>query len=96
MAYEFKKHRGIAAVILLIASVIAAILALHILFVLIGSNSSNSIVSTVASWSWHLAAWFHGLFSTSSAKWNTVLDYGLAALAYLFVGRLIAEFIERA
>lgn len=96
MAYEFKKHRGLAAVILLIASVIAAILALHILFVLIDSNGSNSIVSTIGSWSWHLSAWFHGLFSTSSAKWNTVLDYGLAALAYLFVGRLIAEFIERA
>jgi hypothetical protein len=96
MAYEFKKHRGIAAVFVLIASVIAAILVLHIIFVLLNSNSSNTIVSTVGNWSWHLAAWFRGLFSTGSSRWNTVLDYGLAALAYLFVGRLIAEFIERA
>jgi hypothetical protein len=96
MAYEFRKHRGVAAVILLIASVIALILLLHIIFVLLGSNGSNTIVHTVGDWSWHLAAWFRGLFTTSSARWNTVLDYGLAALCYLFVGRIIAEFVERA
>lgn len=81
--------------ILLIAGAIALILALHILFVLLGSSDSNTIVSTVANWSSHLAAWFRGLFTTGSARWNTVLDYGLAALVYLFVGRLIAGFVER-
>ena len=96
MAYEFKKHRGVAAVVLLIASVIAAILVLHIVFVLLDSNGSNTIVSTVADWSGHLAAWFKGLFTTGSPRWNAVLDYGLAALCYLFAGRLVAEFIERA
>jgi hypothetical protein len=96
MAYEFKKHRGVAAVILLAASVIALILVLHIVFVLLDSNGSNTIVSTVANWSSHLAAWFRGLFTTGSPRWNAVLDYGLAAICYLFVGRLIAEFIERA
>lgn len=96
MAYEFKKHRGLAAVVMLIVTVIAAILALHIIFVLINSNGSNTIVSTIGNWAWHLSAWFHGLFSTGSVRWDTVLDYGLAALCYLFVGRVVAEFIERA
>lgn len=95
MALEFRRHRGIAAVIMAIAAVIACILALHIIFVLVDSNGSNTIVSTIGSWSWHLAAWFRGLFTTNSARWDTVLDYGLAALAYLFVGQVIARFVER-
>lgn len=95
MALEFRKHTGVAAVIMAIAAVIACILVLHIIFVLLDSNGGNSIVSTVGSWSWHLAAWFRGLFTTGSARWNTVLDYGLAALAYLFVGQLLARLVER-
>jgi hypothetical protein len=95
MAVEFKKHRGIAAIIMAAAAVIACILVLHIIFVLLDSNGSNTIVSTIGDWSWHLAAWFRGLFSTSSGKWNTVLDYGLAALVYLFVGEVIARTVER-
>lgn len=89
------RHRGIAAVVMMIVGVIALILALHIVFVLLGANGHNAIVSTVGNWSWHLAAWFRGLFQTGSGNWDTVLDYGLAALAYLFVGRLAAELVER-
>jgi len=89
------RHRGVAAVVMAVVGVIALILALHIVFVLLGANGHNAIVSTIGSWSWHLAAWFRGLFQTGSGTWNTVLDYGLAALAYLFVGRLVAGVVER-
>jgi len=95
MAIEFRKHTGVAAVIMAVAALIACILVLHIIFVLLGSNGSNSIVSFVGSWSWHLAAWFRGLFTTNSARWNTVLDYGLAALVYLFIGSVLAKLVER-
>jgi hypothetical protein len=95
MALEFRKHTGVAAVIMAVAAIIAFILVLHIIFVLLDSNGSNSIVHTVGSWSWHLAAWFRGLFTTGSSRWNTVLDYGLAALAYLFVGQVLARVVER-
>ena len=76
-------------------AIIAFILLLHILFVLIGTNPGNSIVSTDANWAGHLAAWFKGMFTTSSAKWNTVLDYGLATIAYLVVGRVFSSLVER-
>jgi hypothetical protein len=95
MALEFRKHRGIAAVIMAVTVAIACILVLHIIFVLLDANGSNTIVSTVGSWSGHLAAWFKGLFATGSSHWNTVLDYGLAAIAYLFVGQLAARVVER-
>jgi hypothetical protein len=35
------------------------------------------------------------MFNTSSPNWNTVLDYGLAAIAYVVVGRLLSGLIER-
>ena len=76
-------------------AIIAVILILHIIFVLIGTNPGNSIVSTDANWAGHLAAWFKGMFTTSSAKWNTVLDYGLATIVYLVVGRLVSGVVER-
>ncbi|MBR7838356.1 hypothetical protein KDL01_34115 [Actinospica durhamensis] len=95
MAMEWKKHQGAAAIILLAAAIIAGIIVLHIIFVVIGANGHNSIVSTIGQWSSHLAAWFKDLFNTNSARWNVVLNYGLAALAYLFVGRLAASLVER-
>ena len=80
---------------MLVVGVIALILVLHIVFVLIGTNQSNSIVSTDANWAGHLAAWFKGMFTTSSARWNAVLDYGLATIVYLVVGRLLSGVVER-
>jgi hypothetical protein len=90
-----RRHSAVGAVIMLIVGVIALILVLHIIFVLIGTNSGNTIVSTDANWAGHLAAWFKGLFTTSSARWNTLLDYGLATICYLIVGRLITGLVER-
>ena len=90
-----RKHSVAGAWIMFAAGVIALILVLHILLVLIGANPANTIVSTDADWARHLAAWFDGLFTTSSAKWNTLLDYGLATLVYLAVGRLLAGLVER-
>ncbi|HTJ70840.1 MAG TPA: hypothetical protein VL551_25085 [Actinospica sp.] len=83
------------AIIMLVVGVIALILVLHIVFVLFGANSGNAIVSTDADWARHLAAWFDGLFTTSNAKWNTVLNYGIATVVYLIVGRLLAGLVER-
>jgi hypothetical protein len=91
-----RRHSAVGAVIMLIVGVIVLILVLHILFVLIGTNSGNTIVSTDANWAGHLAAWFKGLFDTGSARWDAVLDYGLAAICYLIVGRLITGLVERA
>jgi hypothetical protein len=90
-----RRHTGVGAIIMLVVGVIAVILVLHIIFVLIGTNPSNTIVSTDANWAGHLAAWFKGMFTTSSSKWNAVLDYGLATIVYLIVGRLVSGVVER-
>src|ERR1700728_2244741 len=90
-----RRHGAMGALIMAAVAIIAFILLLHILFVLIGTNPGNSIVSTDANWAGHLAAWFKGMFTTSSAKWNTVLDYGLATIVYLIVGRVFSSVVER-
>lgn len=91
-----RRRNGVGAIIMLVVGVIALILVLHIVFVLFGANPGNSIVSTDADWARHLAAWFDNLFTTSNATWNTVLNYGLATIVYLVVGRLLAGLVERA
>jgi hypothetical protein len=90
-----RRYSGVGAIIMLVVGVIALILVLHIIFVLFGANSANSIVSTDADWARHLAAWFDGLFNTANGKWNTVLNYGIATIVYLVVGRLLAGLLER-
>lgn len=79
----------------LAAIVIAVIIVLHIIFVLIGANGGNSIVSTDADWAGTLAAWFKNLFTPSNYKLAVTLNYGLAALFYLAIGRIVATLINR-
>lgn len=78
----------------LAAVVIAAIIILHIVFVLIGANGGNTIVHTDAEWASTLAAWFKDLFTLSNAKLEVLVNYGLAALFYLAIGRIVASLVR--
>lgn len=80
--------------ILLAATVIAAIIVLHIIFVLVGANAGNAIVSTDSDWASTLGAWFKDLFTPNNFKLATTLNYGLAAIFYLVVGRILASVIN--
>jgi len=72
-----------------IFGVIALILIFHIVFVMVGANASNGIVSTVADLAGTLAWGFKNLFSNANVKLQTFLNYGLAALVYLFIGAIL-------
>jgi hypothetical protein len=89
------RNRSAGRFALLAAAIIAVIIVLHIIFVLIGANTGNSIVSTDANWAWHLAAWFRDLFTPSNYKFAVVVNYGIAALFYLIVGRIVASIVDR-
>lgn len=77
------------------AAVVAVILVLHIIFVLLGANSGNAIVSTDASWASTIAQWFLGLFTPSSYKLAVFLNYGIATLVWLAAGRIVASVVNR-
>jgi hypothetical protein len=92
---EYATRSSAGRVVELAAVVIAAIIVVHIIFVLVGANGANSIVSTDADWANTLAAWFRNLFTPSNAKLATVVNFGLAALFYLAIGRIVSSIVSR-
>lgn len=79
----------------LAAIVIATIIVLHIVFVLVGANGGNTLVRTDADWASTLATWFRDLFTLSNAKLAVLVNYGIATLFYLAIGRISASLVGR-
>jgi hypothetical protein len=82
---EYVSRGSAGRAIMLAAFVIAAIIVLHIIFVLVGANAGNTIVSTDADWSNTLAACFTDLFTPG--------NYKLAVFLNLVVGRIVAGLV---
>jgi len=80
-------------VVQLVLSIVVAIIVAGILLVVLKANPANSIVSEVHSWARWLAGPFDGMFSFHSANTAIAVNWGIAAVVYLFVGVLIARLI---
>ena len=77
-------------------SVVVGILVVAILLIVFEANTSNDIVrwfNDAGSW---LAGPFKNLFSIHNDKVEVAVNWGIAALVYGFVGRLIARLLARA
>jgi hypothetical protein len=79
----------------LVVSVVVVIIVAGILLVLLKANPSNSIVSQVHYWARSLAGPFDGIFSFHNAHVAIAVNWGIAAVVYLFVGGLIARLLGR-
>jgi hypothetical protein len=79
----------LSRVVSAIFGVIALILIFHIIFVWVGANPNNGIVGAVADLAGTLAWGFKNLFSNANIKVQTFLNYGLAALVYMFIGAVL-------
>jgi hypothetical protein len=86
----------LARVVRLVVGIVVLIIVAGILFVVLKANATNSIVSQVHDWAHSLVGPFDGMFSFHSADVAIAVNWGLAAVAYLFVGGLIARLIGRA
>ncbi|MQA02706.1 MAG: hypothetical protein GEV07_08315 [Streptosporangiales bacterium] len=71
----------------IVSSLFAAVCALHILFVLLDANTANPLVIFVTDLARGLALFFHDLFTPQYDWLRLVLNYGLAALFWLGIGR---------
>lgn len=77
--------RTVNAIINLVCGLFAVVLAVHIVLVLAQANPHNGFASLVSSWSSAVSLGLRGLFNTGSLKVDTLLNDGLAAIAWLLI-----------
>jgi hypothetical protein len=85
----------LARVVHLVVSIIVLIIVVGILLVLLKADPTNNIVSHIHDWARSLAGPFDGLFTFDNARVAVAVNWGIAAVVYLFVGGLIARLIGR-
>jgi hypothetical protein len=86
---------GLARVITAAAGIAAAIIVLAIVLRVLGAKTSNGIVSAIHDAGSWLSSWSHGIFSISNGDVRMAVNWGIAAVVYLVVARLIARLLVR-
>ena len=86
---------SIARVVILVATAVAAVLVLGIVLVVLEANRSNDIVQIVRDAARFLAGPFDGLFTFDRNKVEVAVNWGIAALVWFLLGRLIARLLLR-
>ncbi|SFP66855.1 hypothetical protein SAMN05421810_10341 [Amycolatopsis arida] len=85
----------LAGIVRWVGLAFAAILVLHVVFVVGDANPDNGIVSFVRDWSDSLALGFKDLFTPDDAKLRVLVNYGIAAIFWLIVSSVLARIIRR-
>jgi hypothetical protein len=88
-------QEALARGVLAITAVAAGLIAVGILFVVLGGNPHNGIVSASTDAAEFLAGPFDELFTPHNRKLGVGVSWGVAALVYLVVGRVLATLIRR-
>jgi hypothetical protein len=86
---------SIARAVILAGTLVALVLVVGILLVVLGANHSNELVKAVHSAARFLAGPFDGVFTLHSRKATTAVDWGIAAVVWYAVARLIGRFVLR-
>lgn len=84
-----------ARVVAVIADVAALILGVWIVMYLLDANRGNELVGWVHNAANWLSGWSRDLFTPHQGWLRVLLNYGIAAVVYLFVGHLAAGRIRR-
>jgi hypothetical protein len=82
-------------VITTIAGVIAGVIILGIVLVLIKANPNNEIVNVILDVGRFLTTPFHNLFPQDNPRQDILVNWGIAAIAYLILGALLARLARR-
>lgn len=86
---------AVASLVVVAATAAAIILALHVVFVIFDTNPNNGIVEFVNGFADTLVWQFEGLFVPDSESLRVLINFGLAAVVYLVVGRIVAGLVRR-
>ncbi|WP_330179816.1 hypothetical protein OHB26_25705 [Nocardia sp. NBC_01503] len=96
MPYMYQTYRESAAARLItgIGALFAVVEVVYILLLTLGADQSNRFFTFIKGWAEPLALFFPGLFHTGNGNLDIVLNYGLAAVFWLFVTGLIARVVS--
>ena len=85
----------LARVVDLAVAVVAAIIAIGVLLVVLEANPANDIVDLILDAARWLVGPFKDFFSIDDRKLEVAVNWGLALLVYVLVGRTIANLLRR-
>jgi hypothetical protein len=85
----------LARVVDVVVAVVAVILAVGVLLVVLEANPSNSIVDALLDAARWLAGPFKSFFTLDDRKLEVAVNWGLALLVYVVVGRLVSSLLRR-
>jgi hypothetical protein len=85
----------VARIIWLIAVLVALVIAAGIVLVVLKANPSNSVVSSVHDAAKFLVGPFDGIFKPGDHRLAIAINWGIAALVYLAVARVIVRLLGR-
>ncbi len=86
---------SLARAVIIAATVVALILVAGIALVALEANRSNDLVQVVRDAAAFLAGPFNGLFTLDNNKVEKAVNWGLAAIVWYALGRLIARLLMR-
>jgi len=86
---------SLARAVTLAATAVAVVLVAGILLVVLEANRSNDLVQVVRDAARFLAGPFDGLFSLERNKVEIAVNWGIAAVVWLLLGRLVARLLLR-
>jgi hypothetical protein len=86
---------SLARFVVLATGAIAAVLILAIVLTVLEANRSNDIVQVVRDAAGFLAGPFDDLFKLDSNKAEVAVNWGVAAVVWLVLGRLVASLLLR-
>ncbi|MER7011053.1 hypothetical protein ABT324_06450 [Saccharopolyspora sp. NPDC000359] len=90
-------HRGLGVLISIVrwfGTAAAALLAVHVVLTIGGANPDNGITQFVAAWAEWLALGFQGLFMPADPELAVLINYGAAALFWLFITSLATRILS--
>jgi hypothetical protein len=85
----------LARLIALVGSLVAGLIVVGILLVVLDASTRADVVEWLIDAARWLAGPFHGLFDLDSNKWQTTVNWGLAAIVYFAISRVVARAVAR-
>lgn len=86
---------AIATAVSVVTTLVVLILAVHIVFVAFEANTANDLVRWFGDRATDLCWQFKDVFQPADHKTEVAVNYGLAALVYLVIGRALVGLVRR-